>query len=217
MAKVNPFRFSTKYQDDELDLLYYGYRYYSASTGRWISRDPIEEKGGPNLFGIAGNSVVNGFDLLGQQDSSRLKPRSLCCSPRIQLSCDQICRMALRNASINPGMNYGGVICYNGNACPCVSGDPENGWTLGECPQIDSLILSHENEHIKKVVCHKCGLYAASEADLPGVDFTEEECEQRKRSVEQFKAILPSLSGRCKGVAEGYIEKVSQWIASECH
>ena len=26
MAKANPFRFSTKYQDDETDLLYYGYR-----------------------------------------------------------------------------------------------------------------------------------------------------------------------------------------------
>jgi len=44
MAKVNPFRFSTKFQDDETDLLYYGYRYYNASTGRWISRDPILEK-----------------------------------------------------------------------------------------------------------------------------------------------------------------------------
>jgi len=27
MAKANPFRFSSKYQDDETDLLYYGYRY----------------------------------------------------------------------------------------------------------------------------------------------------------------------------------------------
>jgi hypothetical protein len=27
MAKANPFRFSTKYQDDETDLLYYGYHY----------------------------------------------------------------------------------------------------------------------------------------------------------------------------------------------
>jgi hypothetical protein len=27
MAKVNPFRFSTKYDDDESDLVYYGYRY----------------------------------------------------------------------------------------------------------------------------------------------------------------------------------------------
>jgi RHS repeat-associated protein len=45
MAKANPFRFSTKYQDDETDLLYYGYRYYNASTGRWLTRDPIEEHG----------------------------------------------------------------------------------------------------------------------------------------------------------------------------
>jgi len=43
MAKVNPIRFSTKYQDDESDLLYYGYRYYKASTGTWLSRDPILE------------------------------------------------------------------------------------------------------------------------------------------------------------------------------
>jgi RHS repeat-associated protein len=45
MAKVNPIRFSTKYQDDENDLLYYGYRYYKASTGTWVSRDPLDEPG----------------------------------------------------------------------------------------------------------------------------------------------------------------------------
>jgi RHS repeat-associated protein len=43
MAKLNPFRFSSKYNDDETDLLYYGYRYYNPSTGRWLSRDPILE------------------------------------------------------------------------------------------------------------------------------------------------------------------------------
>ena len=39
-AASNPFRFSTKYTDDETDLVYYGYRYYVPSTGRWLSRDP---------------------------------------------------------------------------------------------------------------------------------------------------------------------------------
>ena len=43
MAAQNPFRFSTKYTDDETGLLYYGYRYYNPSTGRWINRDPIKE------------------------------------------------------------------------------------------------------------------------------------------------------------------------------
>ncbi len=43
MAKANPFRFSTNYQDDETGFLQYGYRDYSPSTGRCLSRDPIDE------------------------------------------------------------------------------------------------------------------------------------------------------------------------------
>jgi len=36
-----PLRFSTKYHDDETDLVYYGLRYYNPELGRWVSRDPI--------------------------------------------------------------------------------------------------------------------------------------------------------------------------------
>ena len=43
LAKANPIRFSTKYEDDESDLFYYGYRY--AKDGRWLSRDPYDEPG----------------------------------------------------------------------------------------------------------------------------------------------------------------------------
>jgi len=48
-ADLNPFRFSTKWFDDETGLCYCGYRYYSPRLGRWISRDPIGEQGGLNL------------------------------------------------------------------------------------------------------------------------------------------------------------------------
>ncbi len=65
LAKANPFRFSTKYQDDETDLLYYGYRYYTASTGRWLTRDPVGERGGLGLTAFARNSPVNAIDGLG--------------------------------------------------------------------------------------------------------------------------------------------------------
>jgi RHS repeat-associated protein len=68
MATTCPFRFSTKYTDDETDLLYYGYRYYNPSTGRWLSRDPIQEMGGLNLYGFVNNSSVNRIDLLGCGD-----------------------------------------------------------------------------------------------------------------------------------------------------
>jgi len=50
MARANPIRFSTKYDDDESDLLYYGYRYYKASTGTWLSRDPLGEVSFFNSF-----------------------------------------------------------------------------------------------------------------------------------------------------------------------
>jgi RHS repeat-associated protein len=38
---ANPFRFSTKPLDADSGLYYYGYRFYSPVTGRWLSRDPI--------------------------------------------------------------------------------------------------------------------------------------------------------------------------------
>ena len=69
MAKANPFRFSTKYQDDETDLLYYGYRYYNASTGRWNSRDAIGEWAGKNLYCFVRNGPQSFHDILGRISS----------------------------------------------------------------------------------------------------------------------------------------------------
>jgi RHS repeat-associated protein len=57
--------FSTKPQDDITGLLYYGYRWYDPRTGRWPSRDPIEERGGMNLYGFVNNDGVNNWDYLG--------------------------------------------------------------------------------------------------------------------------------------------------------
>ena len=65
VAAEMPFRFSTKYQDAETGLLYYGYRYYDPITGRWLSRDPIEEEGGIDLYGMVENDGLNRWDWLG--------------------------------------------------------------------------------------------------------------------------------------------------------
>lgn len=40
---------------------------YDPVTGRWPSRDPIEEEGGLNLYGFVSNDGVNDWDLLGQR------------------------------------------------------------------------------------------------------------------------------------------------------
>lgn len=64
-SESNPFRFSTKYVDSETELSYYGYRYYSPTMGRWLSRDPIAERGGLHLYGFVNNSPLNSLDPLG--------------------------------------------------------------------------------------------------------------------------------------------------------
>jgi RHS repeat-associated protein len=46
-------------------VAYYGYRWYDPVTGRWPSRDPIEEAGGVNLYGFGFNGPISGWDFLG--------------------------------------------------------------------------------------------------------------------------------------------------------
>lgn len=39
--------------------------FYDPGQGRWVSRDPIGERGGVNLYGYIGNNSLNGVDRLG--------------------------------------------------------------------------------------------------------------------------------------------------------
>ena len=64
-ANDNLYRFSTKPQEAHNNWYYYGYRYYDPVMGRWPSRDPIEERGGVNLYAMVGNDTINRVDILG--------------------------------------------------------------------------------------------------------------------------------------------------------
>lgn len=59
------FRFSAKYTDGETGLLYYGYRYYQPSVGRWLSGDPLGEAGGISLYVFVANSPQRDIDPWG--------------------------------------------------------------------------------------------------------------------------------------------------------
>jgi|GEM_PF-438168 len=65
IVSLNPFRFSSEYYDSELDLVYYNYRHYSPSLGRFLSRDPIAEQGGLNLYAFVRNRVIQKEDIRG--------------------------------------------------------------------------------------------------------------------------------------------------------
>ncbi|MGN0876098.1 MAG: RHS repeat-associated core domain-containing protein [Kiritimatiellia bacterium] len=59
------FRYATKYTEPESGLVYYGYRFYCPGNGRWLSRDPLEEVDGENLYSFCRNDALNGIDCLG--------------------------------------------------------------------------------------------------------------------------------------------------------
>ena len=59
-------RFSTKYFDDEAGLYYFDRRFYSPRIARWLTRDPIEEDGGLNLYAYCGNDAVGWIDPYGE-------------------------------------------------------------------------------------------------------------------------------------------------------
>jgi RHS repeat-associated protein len=110
--------FSTKPQDQVTGLLYYGYRHYDPVTGRWPSRDPIEEEGGINLYGFVGNDGVNQLDILGlteRSDSGRLldfnadAPERKCFRPYIRFGSDLFGGQHPNEglgAKMNPGHKY---------------------------------------------------------------------------------------------------------------
>ena len=59
-------QWSSEYCDEELTLAYYNYRHYNSADGRWISRYPMAEKIGNNVYRMILNNSVKLVDLLGE-------------------------------------------------------------------------------------------------------------------------------------------------------
>ena len=65
-AGQNPYRYSSEYHDEDLGLIYYNYRHYNPTDGRWINRDPIAEQGGINLYAFVANRLMSIIDIRGK-------------------------------------------------------------------------------------------------------------------------------------------------------
>jgi RHS repeat-associated protein len=60
------FGFTGHLEHKELGLVFTLYRAYDPVTGRWLSRDPIGEDGGINLYGYVSNSPIIYYDPKGE-------------------------------------------------------------------------------------------------------------------------------------------------------
>ncbi len=159
--KENTLRFSTKYRDGETDLLYYGYRYYSPTSGRWLSRDPIMERGfrvvspglpeadpneGKNLYGFSRQDPVDHQDVLGLFLGIK--------------RCKNPCKWARRHEKTPT--TVGVVVCCDGKKYGCLL---KSGGSTGATHPIakriiDSCGQQHEDYHVSDpmIICEKkCG------------------------------------------------------------
>ncbi len=117
MAKLNPCRFSTKFDDDETDLLYFGMRYLSTSRGGWLNRDPKDEEGAKVLnilnehfedggylpdgaeMNFVGNDPLSEIDVLGMWLTSDAIWKEALMGGKIILSHEISVRRAIRGLS----------------------------------------------------------------------------------------------------------------------
>jgi RHS repeat-associated protein len=65
MSVLNTYRFSSKEIHANSGMYYYGFRFYDPNLQRWINRDPIQERGGPNLYTYALNRPISLTDPWG--------------------------------------------------------------------------------------------------------------------------------------------------------
>lgn len=65
LADKNNITYSTRYKEANTGLVSYTYRHYSPRLKKWLSKDPIAEQGGINLYQMVGNDPVGYWDVLG--------------------------------------------------------------------------------------------------------------------------------------------------------
>jgi RHS repeat-associated protein len=66
LANANVYRFSSKEIHVNSGMYYFLYRFYDPNLQRWINKDPIDERGGLNLYRFCRNNSVTAIDSNGR-------------------------------------------------------------------------------------------------------------------------------------------------------
>jgi uncharacterized protein RhaS with RHS repeats len=115
-------------------------------TGRWPSRDPIEEEGGENLYGFVGNNGISSIDFLGLME----KVITVISGP------DAMDIGTTDSGWGNPRKTYGDALGIKpGSAIPIAEGAGPFGSTTEQLQDWLNLYLKDWEAKNKRKCCHK--------------------------------------------------------------
>ncbi len=109
---TQPIQWSGEYHDSELGLVYFNYRYYNPYSARWISRDPLAETAGLNLYKYT-TSPYKVVDVLG----SSLVDIAKSVAPHIEGSISSSFTTVFPIAP--PAVTVNTTISISGSGCQC--------------------------------------------------------------------------------------------------
>lgn len=114
-----------------------GWSFFNPSTGKWLSRDPIAERGGLNVYSMVANNLVDSIDVLGM---GALKPS--CMLESVQF-------LPLGWAINNPGFGSGVTYVFSVRVkWDCCSGACcEVGQLVRTTASINGVPVTTDSEH----------------------------------------------------------------------
>ena len=109
-----------------------GHRFYSPGLGRWVSRDPLGERGGKNLHCFVINEAIGNYDILGMY-AANYGPMF---PPKPTTTCPCTCKGAtVKEFSITDDGTVGQIIKMKNatlstpSPLECYGGSMRQGWT----------------------------------------------------------------------------------------
>lgn len=172
-------------------------------TGQWLSRDPIEERGGVNLYGFVADSPISQFDGLGQ----------VARGGELQMHCRQPCDDFKRRRYVHMDprdIPSGLIVCCGGVKFICTYGaERETNQRAREIAK--RCITAHEQVHLPSVICTDCPIGPKA---VKWKKSGKAACEEEVLAHGVAKACFQAALSEC-GSDEQCIDSVNRWIAHE--
>ncbi len=177
--------------------------FYNPSTGRWLSRDPIQEHGGLNLHEFAVNSPVNRFDHLGQ----------IAKGGEVLMNCRQPCedyRNNILQGDRKASFSSGGIVCCGGIKFVCTWG-ADNVQNQRAKEIVKRCLMAHEKEHLGSMKCDAC----RKDIYRPGFIIPRRaQCEEEMNAYTIGKECFEAGKSEC-GTDQECIKVMEDWAKHE--